>query len=125
MKTALPKLSEAEFTSQVMAIAKLHGWRAMHIRPARTAKGWRTPVQGDGAGFPDLFAVHPKRGVMLFAELKVGRNKPTPEQAAWLDDLRETDAIVRVWTDSDWPEIEAVLQDDQGPGRPESSTQTK
>jgi hypothetical protein len=46
-------LSEAAFTDAVIELARLGGWRVAHFRPARTASGWRTPVQGDGAGFPD------------------------------------------------------------------------
>jgi hypothetical protein len=48
-----------------------YGWRAAHFRPARTAKGWRTPVAADGAGFPDLVLV--RRTRIVAAELKSGR----------------------------------------------------
>ena len=102
--------TEAEFTRQVLQLAKLCGWRTLHLRPGRTATGWRTPVQGDGKGFPDLCMVHPGRGLICFAELKVGKNKLTPEQMGWIFALEQTDAIVRVWTPADWPSIEAVLR---------------
>ena len=113
MKTKPPKgPSEAEFTRQVLQLAKLCGWRTLHIRPGRTATGWRTPVQGDGKGFVDIFAVHRGRGVLLFAELKVDGRLLTLEQDEWLSALRQTDAIVRAWTPDDWPEIEAILRGD-------------
>jgi hypothetical protein len=102
-----PRITEAEFTAQVLAFARLHGWRTVHFRPARTAKGWRTPVQGDGAGWPDLFLV---RGpVLVAAELKVPPNKVTPEQRAWLLALGGAGALVFVWTPENWSEIERVL----------------
>ncbi len=54
--TGLPKLSEAEFTRQVLQLAKLRGHKTAHFRPAML-KGkdgqerWITAVQGDGKGF--------------------------------------------------------------------------
>ena len=75
-------ITEAEFTSQVIDLFRLHGWMVCHIRPAKTAKGWRTPYQGD-AGLPDIIASCLGRTVMI--ELKVGRNKPTRQQREWID----------------------------------------
>jgi len=49
-----PRVTEAEFLAQVLAYARLHGWRAVHFRAARVGTGWRTAVQGDGAGFPRI-----------------------------------------------------------------------
>lgn len=100
--------NEAEFTAQVIQYARLHGWRVAHFRPALTAKGWRTPVQGDGKGFPDLVLV--RGGEIVFAELKCGKNKPSAEQREWLDELaRNAGVRVREWKPEDWPEIERIL----------------
>lgn len=98
--------SEAEFTQAVLDLAQSHGWRRAHFRPARTAKGWRTAMSGD-PGFPDLVLVRGR--AVLFAELKVGRNKPTAEQQAWLDALDQTRALVFLWTPDDWSKIQEVL----------------
>lgn len=107
MKTAaLKSLSEAEFTSQVLEFAKLHRWRRAHFRPAMTSKGWRTPVQGDGAGFPDLVLVRGPE--LVIAELKVN-SKVTPEQQEWLLAFGGAGAKVFVWRPKNWPEIEATL----------------
>lgn len=100
-------LTEAAFTRQVIELAKIRGWRSLHIRPARTAKGWRTPVQGEGKGFPDLLLVRGQR--LLAAELKVKGRKLTPEQEAWLTALEGAGVAVYRWTPEDWPLIEAVL----------------
>lgn len=82
-------------------IALALGWRGYH-----THRSQHSP-----AGFPDLTLV--KAGRLIFAELKTERGKTTPEQDAWLADLRtvelETydtdplDAVVRVyvWRPSD------------------------
>jgi hypothetical protein len=43
----LPKISEREFTSQVLCLAKLCGWRRAHFRPAMTQSGnWVTAMSG-------------------------------------------------------------------------------
>lgn len=104
----LPGPSEAEFTSQVLQLARLRGWRTLHLRPARTAHGWRTAVQGDGAGWPDLVLV--RGGRLVVAELKVGRGRLSPSQTDWLDAFRLVPGVeVHVWYPRDFPEIERVL----------------
>ena len=52
----MPPQSEAGLLVNVLALAKLLGWRAVHFRPARLHRGWNTPFQGDGAywAFIDL-----------------------------------------------------------------------
>ena len=79
-------ISETAFGLQVESLLKLFGWRWTHFRPAWTKKGYRTPLSGD-KGLPDYIAVRLPR--LLFAELKDQYSKPTPEQEAWLEDLRE------------------------------------
>lgn len=116
----LPPVTEAEFTRQVLAMAYVFGWRSAHFRPARTADGWRTAVQGDGKGFPDVFAAHPKRGWVIAAELKVGRNKLTPAQADWIATLEAVGIATYLWTEKDWEDIESVLRD--GPRKQGNST---
>lgn len=110
MKT---KISEREFTKQVIQFARLHGWKSLHIRAARTKDGWRTPVQGDGKGFPDLLLI--RRGKIIIAELKVGKNKPTIEQDAWLQSFGYVDGVgVYLWRPEDWDEIERILGGSDG-----------
>jgi hypothetical protein len=60
----LPPPTEREFQRQVIDLARLLGWRCAHFRPGRTARGWRTPVQADGAGFPDLQPVRARDGLL-------------------------------------------------------------
>lgn len=77
-------LSEAAFTGRVIGIAKTYGWRVAHFRPARTQKGWRTPMEGD-IGVPDLILA--RDGDVLLAELKTNSGVLLPDQQAWLDHL--------------------------------------
>lgn len=79
------KANENDFATFVLGLASYTGWRTAHFRPAQTSKGWRTPVQGDGAGFPDLVLVRRER--LIFAELKSDVGKLRPEQKHWLRDL--------------------------------------
>ena len=112
-------MNEADFQRQVLDLARLGGWRVAHFRPAQTAKGWRTPVGADGAGFPDLVLTRPPE--LIFAELKAEKGRTTPEQEAWLGDLRvvaqcimlndedEIPVQVYVWRPSDFDEVRRVL----------------
>lgn len=75
--------SEEELLANVIAEAHANGWLIAHFRPAKTEKGWRTPVQGDGKGFVDL--VLGRNGRALHVELKSERGRLEPDQAAWLN----------------------------------------
>lgn len=106
---ALEPLTEAKFLKMVLDLAKLRGWRTAHFRPAKTSKGWRTAVQGDGRGFPDLILIRDR--VMVVAELKVGRGQLTEEQKVWLAAFARLEPVVRVlvWRPADWEKIQALL----------------
>jgi hypothetical protein len=93
-------LSETDWLAWVLDVAQLHGWRVAHHRPARTANGWRTPMQGN-SGVPDLLLG--RNGDVLLAELKANRGQIRPEQRAWLAHLGDHG---RVWRPRD---AEAVL----------------
>ena len=84
--------TEAQMARAIIAAARFTGWRVAHFRPARTTHGWRTPVQGDGAGFPDLVLVHPRDGLVWWAELKMPAGRLAPEQIAWRDALEAAGA---------------------------------
>lgn len=102
------KITEAAFQQQVIALAKLYGWRVAHFRPAQNAKGeWRTPVAADGRGFPDLVLVRDK---VLFAELKTSTGKLTRDQVEWGGALLKAGATWTRWRPEDWATIEATLR---------------
>ena len=107
-------MTETEFEQAVVDLAHTFGWHAVGWRPAKTDKGWRTPVKYDGHGYPDLTLTHP-RGRVIFAELKVGSNKPSPEQLEWAKHLAEVARSApsavryRLWYPSCADEIAAVL----------------
>jgi hypothetical protein len=102
-------VTEDELLSAVLDMAALFKWRTLHIRPARTEHGWRSPVQGDGAGFPDLLLLRER---LVFAELKSERGSLSVDQQDWMFALGEIDAERYVWRPKDWEsgEIEKVLR---------------
>jgi hypothetical protein len=115
-------VTEAAFLKMVIALGRLHGWVAFHARPARTKRGWATPVQGDGVGFPDLVLARPARrglpgwkpgpavpGRVLFCELKTDAGRLTPGQQRWAALLRDAGAEYFCWRPKDWDAIEREL----------------
>jgi hypothetical protein len=101
-------MTETELLDVVLECAHLFGWRTAHFRPARTVRGWRTPVAGDGKGFPDLVLV---RDRVLFVELKSATGRLTTEQQDWLEVLDRV-AEAHVWRPVDWTDgtVENVLR---------------
>lgn len=94
-------MTEAQLQDAVVELARLLGWRAVHFRAAPSGRGWRTPVQYDGKGFPDLILVRPGFNPM-YRELKVGSRKLDGEQMLWIATLRSCGCDAGVWRDRDW-----------------------
>lgn len=103
-----PAITESQFQAQVIELARLLGWRSAHFRPALTARGWRTPVQGDGAGFPDTVLV--RRDRLVIAELKSAAGKVSSEQTAWLAALEAAGCETFLWRPTDLDDIAEVLR---------------
>lgn len=97
MGVRIRKLTEKEFMAQVVALAGLCGWKVYHTYDSRRSV----------AGYPDLTLIRGR--VLVVAELKVGRNKLTPEQAAWVAAFEGAGIPAYLWTPDSWDDIEAVL----------------
>lgn len=107
-----PALSEAQFQTWVIGVARWNGWLVQHSRPSREGSGsWSTAITGD-VGFPDLVLAHPKHGV-LFAELKSETGKTSPGQTIWLEALLEG-AECYLWRPSDAVFIARRLRGERG-----------
>jgi len=79
-------MSENVFLGNVIKAARLMGWHVAHFRPGMTRRGrWVTPVQGDGAGWPDVVLIHQKKRRLIVAELKTETGKLTDKQQRWLE----------------------------------------
>jgi len=102
------QISEDTFQNNFIDLARTLGYKVAHFRPARTEKGWRTAVSGDGAGFVDCVIAKPGR--TIFAELKSESGKLSEAQAAWILLLQSGGGEVYVWKPSDWNEMVRILQ---------------
>ena len=104
-------MTEAQWQARVLDLAKLCGWRVAHFRPARTATGWRTAVEADGVGYPDLTMV--RDGRLLFVELKSETGRVATSQREWLSELSAVPGLeVYLWRPSDWAKVQQVLARD-------------
>lgn len=103
---------EADFQGQVVQLAGLAGWRTMHVRPAIGRRNgqaaWQTTTSV--VGWPDLVLWSPRRGRVLFRELKTDAGRLTPQQAQVLDELAAAGADVGVWRPRDFDTIREELR---------------
>lgn len=103
-----PLVTEKAFQRVVEQAFRVRGWMVYHTWASLHSAG----------GFPDVVAV--KGHLLVFAELKSERGKLTDEQRHWYDALLGIEATtgrrVRafVWRPSDWPAIEALLDEGDG-----------
>jgi hypothetical protein len=99
--------TENEYQRLIIDAAQLYGWLVAHFRPARTERGWRTAVEADGKGYPDLTLV--RRRELIFIEVKAKRGKPTADQQRWLDALSQ---VAETWlaTPDVWDELHERLK---------------
>ena len=95
-----PELSEDDVLAAIVQYAQLRGILVHHSRPARTANGWATPIQGD-KGLPDLILAG--RNGVLFRELKTARGRLSEDQDTWISRLVRARQNVAVWRTTDWP----------------------
>lgn len=106
VRTAAPAMTEEQFLQQILQLARLLGWHTAHFRAAKTSRGWRTAVSGDGKGFPDLVLT---RDRTIYAELKAARGKLSPEQEEWRDRLLLAGCEWYLWQPSQFEEIASIL----------------
>lgn len=107
-------MTEGELQGGVIDTARSLGFLVAHFRAAKTERGWRTPVEADGKGFPDLVLTGRRR--VIFVELKNEKRPLEPEQRVWLNALELAGAEVYVWRPSDYTSglVEVILRGDRG-----------
>ena len=95
------------FQAVIVETAHLYRWHHLHVRRS-IGKGrrWQTTTNRDG--WPDLFLWHSTLGFAAL-EVKVGRDRPTPEQAAVLAELAAAGAATLVAYPRDWDLIVNLL----------------
>lgn len=97
MTRARDSLTEAAFQQRVTDLCDWLQIRWFHDTDSRRNR----------AGFPDLVLVGNR---VLYAELKVGRNRLTLEQAEWINALRNAGQEAVVWWPQQWDSVEAKLR---------------
>lgn len=113
------RASELECQATIIATAKLAGWRCHAQRAAFTGDGRVvTPIQGH-RGFPDLVLAHPRRRLLIVAELKRHKNTVEPEQRIWHAALAAAGVPVSIWWVPEQQQAILAFLTDQGP-RPTS-----
>ena len=91
-------MTEAQFQSAVIDLAKLTGWKWYHTHNSRRSV----------PGFPDLVLVHRTNGRIVFAELKTENGRVAPAQKEWLELLGKRHESY-IWRPSDMDTIRRVL----------------
>jgi hypothetical protein len=89
--------TESEFQSAILQLARLCGWWVYHPWYSNhSERGW-----------PDLVIIG--YGQIMYRELKSGKRKVTPSQAAVIELINANGGDAKVWRPEDWPEIEETL----------------
>lgn len=101
------KLSERDFTKQVIDLAHRFGWQIVHFETSQGRRGeFRTTYLGDGKGYFDITAIRER---VVFAELKIPPNVQTTEQKIWQQQAVKAGAEVYLWTPADYEDIVKVF----------------
>jgi hypothetical protein len=93
-------MSEKQLTQAVVDCARRLGYLVYHTHDSRRS----------APGFPDVVLIRGRR--MIVCELKVGKNKPTAAQLAWLGAFEDCGVPAYLWREDDWlsGRIEKVLR---------------
>lgn len=94
-------LSEREWQTWVLDVARLAGW---------TLRYHTFDSRRSGAGFPDLLLARPRTGEVIAVELKSERGRITADQAAWLAAFEAAGVPAFVWRPSDHDEVVSALR---------------
>jgi hypothetical protein len=101
-------MTHEQWQAQVVELAHILGWGHLHVRRS-IGKGRKWVTATNRIGWPDLFLWSPRHGFAAI-ELKVGRDKATPEQDAVLAELAVAGAVTLVAYPEDLDRVKAVLE---------------
>jgi hypothetical protein len=90
--------TERAFQASVVRYARLMGWTCHHHYDSRRSS----------PGLPDLLLV--RRPRVVWAELKSERGRLTPDQRAWITELRACGQEAYIWRPSQWQDVERILK---------------
>jgi len=106
--TRIEKMTGSKLQDMIVEAAHPLGYKAAHFRGGLRKDGsYRTPVQYDAKGFPDLILVKGTLGIAF--ECKAEDEKVSAAQDEWIRWWREVGFIAYVVRPSDWDEIVKIL----------------
>lgn len=89
-------MRESELLNEIIRALYGYGCQVFRVNVGRVRTlGGRIFSTGVPKGHSDLYGFR-RDGQIFFIEVKVGRNKPTPEQAKFLEDMRSRGALAGV-----------------------------
>lgn len=104
-----PAPTHEEFQAQVVELAHVLGWRHLHVR--RTiGRGKRWTTATNVVGWPDLLLWSERQRRVVAIEVKVGRDKPSPEQEAVLASLSAAGVECLVAYPADLDAVQRLLR---------------
>jgi hypothetical protein len=104
--TVTVPMTEAELQTSVVELARLTGWRCLHVRRS-IGKGRRWQTTTSIVGWPDLFLWRPERRIA--AELKSDDGRVTSDQQDVLDSLEAAGIETYVWRPGSMDDIARTL----------------
>ena len=93
-----PTITEAQFTRQVVQLARTFQYAVYHTFMSKWSE----------KGFPDLCLA--KAGRLIFAELKSEIGKVSQKQEEWLDVLKAAGAETYIWRPNQFEEVATILR---------------
>lgn len=100
--------TEAEWQAQISHLAKILGWKVLHIRRS-IGKGHKWTTTTSIIGWPDLTLWNEKQQRIIFAELKTDKGVLTPEQTECLRSLEAAGQETYVWRPAKLEQIRDIL----------------
>lgn len=100
-------ITHEEYQAQIVTLAGYLGWKHLHVRRS-IGRGKRWTTACNVVGFPDLLLWRHERGFCAI-EVKVGKDKATPEQLAVLNSLRAAGARTMVAYPADLDAVKEML----------------
>ena len=106
--------TEGDFTRWVKGMAKLHGWKGIHIRWSQGVLESLHTLRRDGwseaYGLPDWLFWHEDLHQSFWAELKSWAGRESRDQKRQIPSMRLGGLIVFVWRPQDEELIESVFR---------------
>jgi len=97
LAAALKTVTEKQWQSQVVDLARHLGWRKIYHT-------WNS--MHSAKGFPDLVMARER---LVMVECKSETGKLNPDQQEWIEALKQVGVEVYCWRPSDWDEVVRVL----------------